>query len=389
MGVKGRPKRVRMLAVPLGMAVVIFALGPSTASAQPLTCGQTIAKDTTLHADLGPCPGDGLVIGADNVTLDLNGHAIIGDDTDQDVGVLDEGHDGAVVKNGEIHGFFTGVKLDAADRSGVSDITASASPNAGFDVSGSYNSIENNVADPAPDSPFHISGSHNVIRHNVTSGSYDGMRIEGSLNRVTHNRVEYANGGLWIRGRRNLVQGNSVSFDDSGLPVSGPGNVIRNNVVVSNPGRLEVSDCRNVRVEANLLVRDGMTLSGCQNARVAHNAVSSFESSGILLDGGSDNTITENTVSGTYDSGIIVRGGSLRTAVKDNLARRAGISRYGTENPESDGIQVEDPGTAIADNRANRNADYGIQAVPGVIDGGGNTASGNGNPLQCLNVVCN
>jgi parallel beta-helix repeat protein len=377
-----------MFAMPLAVAGALLVLIPGAASAQPLTCGQTITKDTTLHSNLGPCPGDGLVIGADDVTLDLNGHAIIGNATGEDVGVRDAGHDGVVVENGRIRGFSTAIKLDATDRSGVSDITASASPNSGFDVSGSYNSIVNNVANPAPDSPFHISGAHNLISHNVTSGSYDGMRIEGSLNRVTHNRVEYANGGLWVRGSRNLVRANSVSFADSGLPVSGPGNIIRNNVVVSNPGRLEVSDCRNVRVEANLLVRDGMTLSECKNARVAHNTVSSFESSGILLDSGSDNTITENTVSDTYDSGIIVRGGSLRTTVEDNLARRAGISRYGTPNPESDGIQVEDPATVIADNRANRNADFGIQAVPGVVDGGGNTASGNGNPLQCLNVVC-
>jgi hypothetical protein len=35
-----------------------------------------------------------------------------------------------------------------------------------------------------------------------------------------------------------------------------------------------------------------------------------------------------------------------------------------------------------------RNADLGIEAVPGVIDGGGNKAGGNRNPLQCSNVFC-
>jgi hypothetical protein len=35
------------------------------------------------------------------------------------------------------------------------------------------------------------------------------------------------------------------------------------------------------------------------------------------------------------------------------------------------------------------NADLGIEAVVGVTDGGGNRASGNGNPTrQCLNVSC-
>jgi hypothetical protein len=30
----------------------------------------------------------------------------------------------------------------------------------------------------------------------------------------------------------------------------------------------------------------------------------------------------------------------------------------------------------------------GIAAVPGTHDGGGNRAAGNGNPAQCLNIVC-
>jgi len=35
-----------------------------------------------------------------------------------------------------------------------------------------------------------------------------------------------------------------------------------------------------------------------------------------------------------------------------------------------------------------RNADLGIEAVFGVIDGGGNRARANGNPLECTNVFC-
>jgi hypothetical protein len=35
-----------------------------------------------------------------------------------------------------------------------------------------------------------------------------------------------------------------------------------------------------------------------------------------------------------------------------------------------------------------RNGDLGIEAVPGVIDGGGNHAHGNGNPGQCTNISC-
>ena len=49
---------------------------------------------------------------------------------------------------------------------------------------------------------------------------------------------------------------------------------------------------------------------------------------------------------------------------------------------------METTGTTLVRNTANRNHDLGIEAVAGVIDGGGNKAQGNGNPAQCTNVAC-
>ena len=42
----------------------------------------------------------------------------------------------------------------------------------------------------------------------------------------------------------------------------------------------------------------------------------------------------------------------------------------------------------MVQNLSLHNGDVGIEAVPGVIDDGGNTAHGNGNPAQCLNLAC-
>jgi hypothetical protein len=49
---------------------------------------------------------------------------------------------------------------------------------------------------------------------------------------------------------------------------------------------------------------------------------------------------------------------------------------------------VDSAATTLTRNTANRNHDLGIEAVPGVTDGGGNRARGNGNPLQCTNIDC-
>jgi hypothetical protein len=50
-----------------------------------------------------------------------------------------------------------------------------------------------------------------------------------------------------------------------------------------------------------------------------------------------------------------------------------------------DSFKVGSPSTKLTKNRAVRNGDLGIDAVSGIIDGGGNRASGNGDARQCLN----
>src|SRR5436190_9655677 len=108
------------LAVILILAVLgVIALSGSSAHAVTVSCGDTITTDTTLHKDLVNCPNNGILIGADNVTLDLNGHTIDGDGTPAsgcnpvtdfcDFGVGFENHDGVTVKDGSIRQFEGGL----------------------------------------------------------------------------------------------------------------------------------------------------------------------------------------------------------------------------------------------------------------------------------------
>jgi hypothetical protein len=76
--------------------------------------------------------------------------------------------------------------------------------------------------------------------------------------------------------------------------------------------------------------------------------------------------------------GIAVESAATHTLVRGNAVTGA----------RDDGIDVDAVGTFIRANTTTDNGDLGIEAVAGAIDGGGNRASGNGNPLQCLNVVC-
>ena len=67
-------------AMVLALVVAGFTvLGGGQALASHVGCGDTITTDTTLDSDLVNCRNNGIVIGADNITLDLNGHTIDGD----------------------------------------------------------------------------------------------------------------------------------------------------------------------------------------------------------------------------------------------------------------------------------------------------------------------
>src|SRR5688572_24588742 len=102
----------------LGFAAVTHAGTPVNVS-----CGETITTDTTLANDLTDCPGNGIVIGADDITLDLNGHTVDGTFVPEECppgppppgcvsnGVHSEGHEAVTVKGGSVQEFGSGVWL--------------------------------------------------------------------------------------------------------------------------------------------------------------------------------------------------------------------------------------------------------------------------------------
>ena len=101
----------------LAAAVDVFLAVPGgEAIASHVSCGDTITADTTLDSDLVDCPNNGIVIGADDIILDLNGHTIDGDNALVepcpefcDVGVLNDGHNGVAVTHGSVRQFVVGV----------------------------------------------------------------------------------------------------------------------------------------------------------------------------------------------------------------------------------------------------------------------------------------
>jgi parallel beta-helix repeat protein len=356
-------------AAALVVAAALAIAGP--ASAQTVRCGEVITKSTKLVTDLVDCPESGLIIGADNIALDLNGHTVDG------IGVFDRngqfagvdngaGHDGVKVKNGTVKGFDYGVRL------GNALLSAEASVDC--------NQIRRVTATGNATGLRLVRCQQTVLDQNLVSGG--GWEI--ALANSDQNRIE-----------RNIVLGGGIIIDDSS-----DNRIDRNHLFGPSPIHLDGAISSGNLVRRNRVVGTGPdsgsgVFVGASNSLIQGNVVSDHSGHGIQVAFGvgsriSGNTVLRNGRGGLFvGAGIFVDPDASGTLIVGNTAsHNGGPGKPFLIEGRDDGVRVESPSTTLTRNAANGNFDLGLDAASGVTDGGGNRASGNGNPLQCLNVFC-
>jgi large repetitive protein len=372
----------------------VVTLSGAEAAGEP-QCGETITADTTLHHDLIDCPNNGIVIGADDVTLDLNGHLVDGDGTENsgcdpntavcDTGLVDDGHDGVTVKHGRVREFavgvlfgkstpgrvrhnrvlgvssagnqFNGLGIFSSARSLVRNSSGSGSGAPGEDgVNGMFLAdshhvrvLDNSFQDNGDDGIFVADSTHNLIKGNLFSRNKSGIVFEKSdRNRVRRNRFVRENIGVDLgAANRNVIARNQIVH------------------AINRPGRPPGQAITVCCASHNVIVR---------------NSVRDTEGTAIKLGfaGGVGNAVRRNHIHGAGKDGVHVIGKAKHTLLKGNHA-------FGAKD---DGLDTNSPTTELTRNEAGRNGDLGIEAVRGVIDRGGNIARHNGDPRQCTNIAC-
>jgi len=403
--------------------VVRYAAPPSgepPAPAPPapavLQCGQVLTQSVRLTNDLTECLGDGLLIGAPHIIVDLDGHTI--DGTGLGTGVRNEGYGSVEVRNGTIRDFDRGVHLlpettdnllerlrlehnevagvelfDATDgeirdnvledngdaislisgtaRTVVADNSMVLNRGAGLILQNADdNRLERNVVEGGGDLGVGLEhSSRNVVIANSVSGNSDGgMEIElGSHENLVEGNVVAGSGDTGIlvaESDRNRLIGNVTSqMSDSGITLNMANDgVVRGNVLGSNPGGLQMDGSSRNLVEGN----DASGTSGL----------------GIELGGGSyDNHLLANTAGGNAASGIYVADEALLEP--GNL-----LEANTADGNGGDGITIAKGGHVLVANVARGNRGWGINAGLLNTDGGRNVAIGNGEPRQCVGIVC-
>lgn len=251
----------------LGISSVAVAL-PHPPS---LACGDRIQASIKLTHDLGPCPGDGIhIVAATPMTLDLNGHKIIGQGSGTGVNMFG---DSIIVKGpGRIVNFGIGINLEHgtghvmiydldlvrniegitllfSDRVRILDNTIDGRDRGktGISISGVSNSFfyRNTIRGHA-DSGFWLGEGNPVVSQNVITENHVGIHFgtDGSYtvrgNMVFRNETNGIEAELIEPGGCGTIEDNFLRANgENGLLVTGRHSlfaacVVRDNVAEDN-----------------------------------------------------------------------------------------------------------------------------------------------------------
>jgi parallel beta-helix repeat protein len=291
--------------------LALQALGTATTA---ISCGMTVTTSITADNDLTNCAGIGLLVGANGITINLNGHTVDGDDAGTEPGIDNTGgFDQVTIENGRITDFNAGVHLVGALQNELTGLE-----------------VRSNLAEGIL---IGSSGMPTISGNRILENALDGLSLTSSSGgKVEGNRI-VANGmdGIdTLFADSNKYVANTISLNgEDGIENTGNANTLDGNVVARNGGfgiGLIGSGANSNIVKGNRVVRNGAAgveiNSGNENALVK-NLISGNGTEGIRFVGLPDDTLVkQNELIGNGDDGVEVKWGRHRTERKHGHGQR-------------------------------------------------------------------
>jgi parallel beta-helix repeat protein len=321
---------VLLLSTVLG-STLAFSPPPVFAS---VGCGSVITKNTTLSANIGPCLGDGLVIGANHITLNCNRHEISGPPGGESNGIDLNATRGVTVKNCDVIGFYTGYNLNGSSGDRLIGNIANGPLNTGFyaakstaDVLTKNLAVSSDAA--GTESAFVVQNSaHDLLISNTAavspSGSWEtGFFVYDSRSiTLTKDRS----------GSSSLMSGNGVGF---GILDSSQ-NHLSSDVSQFDSDGFSVQDSSSNTFSHNIAsnaLDDGFIISNSTSSTFSGNVLNDDTSFGLQAFDSSRNLFTGNMIDDSLSGGAFGGGLALvdseSNVLKFNLARDTGWATAG------------------------------------------------------------
>lgn len=279
----------------------------------PLTgCAQPVAANLTLTHDVGPCTGHGLVVTADNITINLNGNKIIGDGNlaEENAGVFLNGRTGVTITDS-----------NNVQGNRVNQITAF---NAGVAIhGGSNNTIER----------LNVVGNVGVGDFVGPLGNWgDGIQVvdSGGTSLSNGNKIKH-----------NTVSGNG-GFGGITLLGNSDFNTMEDNVVVGNLATsTSAAQTVGIRLEQKC---NGAT----DNNSIKNNTVSDNQLDGIEVFFGTAPGFCGGTNSDLAATGNVIENNTVEGNLRDGI--RLAASRVHSDVSTSDHVTTAAQSNTVRDN---------------------------------------
>ena len=329
--------KLSTITIPLTVLMLVLFTGVIPASATDLTCGTTLMVDTTLTHNLTACPASGLIIGADDIELDLNGFTLSGTGAAGSLGVDNTaGKKGVKIMDGTIADFCQGVRA-----AGVDDFSIERVVFRGDTCPGDLHMVE--VLD----------GTNFVIRDSkITMGPGsptfgEAMRLQ-SVDEVVVSNVLVHGGFVGVNfacfpcpdplGPTNgVVEDSTFLHNFNGILIAHSTDAtVKNNLVLdgdfsiggffTTPKGINVDFSSNsgVKIENNEVFNFAQGLRTQIGAHtgleITKNFIHDNTADGMLLEGLSGSEITDNNVVNNGGRGMALELTSIGNEIKDNTS---------------------------------------------------------------------
>jgi len=307
-------------------------------TANQCNCGDTVTASTTLNRDLD-CSGsstDGLIVGANNITIDGNSHIITGSGgTSTYYGInssISPYYNNIVVKNLILTGFKDGIYLKSSTGSTIQNVTANSNNTYGIFLSSSNsNTLTDNTANSNPGAGIFLysSSNSNTLTGNTANLNSTGISLSSSnLNTIASSTANSNNCGIQLyKSLSNILTGNTANSNNTyGIYLSSS----NSNTLTGNTANLNST---------------GISLSSSNLNTIASSTANSNNTYGIYLSSSNSNPLTGNIMSGNIGGNLYVTGSFNNTIDTTNTVEGKSVY-YLYENPTThlamDGITTYD-----------------------------------------------
>jgi parallel beta-helix repeat protein len=184
-----------------------------------LSCGQVVRESVTLSANL-ECSTDGLIAGADDITINLNGFTIAGPGGESSkVGIMLANNDNVQVTGGTVKGFQAGVLNTGGSGNTISKVTFTENQIAIFNTGAINTNIETN----------------NMFSNSIGVASHSSTGTKLHQNMLTDNQLA---GVTLVNSAENVLDFNTITGSVNGVFLDGQSanNNVNTNTIVQNSG---------------------------------------------------------------------------------------------------------------------------------------------------------